>query len=67
MQEASTMGSAWEGEDNQYFVKQIEGFTHELETMAKKLFDAGEALDQQRANYVAQQDDNILKVQKLVN
>ena len=67
MQEASTMGSAWEGADNQAFVKQIQEFTHELEMMAKKLATAGQTLDKQRANYVAQQDDNIVKVQKLVN
>ena len=67
MQKASTMGAAWEGADNQAFVTQIEGFTDELKAMAEKLLTASEALDKQRANYVARQDDNIAQVQKLVN
>ncbi len=67
MQEASTMGAAWEGADNLAFVEQITGFTEELQMMAKKLALAGEAIDAQRANYVARQDANITQVKKLVN
>ena len=67
MQEANTMGSAWEGADNLAFVEQINGFTEELKTMAAKLSTASQALDKQRANYVARQDNNITQVKKLVN
>ena len=63
MQEANTMGSA----DNLAFVEQINGFTEELKAMAAKLSTASQALDKQRANYVARQDNNITQVKKLVN
>lgn len=67
MQEANTMGSAWEGADNLAFVEQINGFTEELKTMATKISNASQALDKQRANYIARQDNNITQVKKLVN
>ena len=67
LQEANTMGAAWEGADNLAFVDQINGFTEELKTMAQKLSVASQALDKQRANYVARQDNNITQVKKLVN
>lgn len=67
MQEASTMGTAWEGADNLAFVEQINGFTEELKMMATKLSNASQALDKQRANYVARQDHNITQVKKLAN
>ena len=67
LQEASTMGAAWEGEDNSAFVERITGFTDELKAMAQHLADASRALDQQRANYVARQDSNITAVNKLAN
>ncbi len=67
MQEANTMGTAWEGADNLAFVEQINGFTEELKQMATKLSNASQALDKQRANYVARQESNITQVKKLVN
>ncbi len=67
MQEASTMGTAWEGADNLAFVEQITGFTEELKTMAAKVSNASQALDKQRENYVSRQDSNITQVKKLVN
>lgn len=67
MQEAGTMGAAWEGADNLAFVEQINGFTEELKMMAEKLSTASQALDKQRANYVARQEDNITQVKKLQN
>ena len=67
MQEANTMGAAWDGADNLAFVEQINGFTEELKTMATKISTVSQALDQQRANYVARQNDNIAQVKKLVN
>lgn len=67
MQEANTMGTAWEGADNLAFVERINGFTAELKNMADKLSLASQALEKQRANYVARQDNNITQVNKLVN
>lgn len=67
LQEANTMGSAWEGADNLAFVEQINGFTDELKMMASKLSTASQALEKQRANYVARQDNNITQVKKLIN
>ena len=67
MEHARTMGAAWESAGNQAFVEQINGFSAELKEMADKLSLAGKTLDQQRANYVARQDDNITQVKKLEN
>ena len=67
MQEANTMGTAWDSADNLAFVEQINGFTEDLKTMALKIRTASEALDKQRANYVARQDNNITQVKKLAN
>ena len=67
MQEATTMGTAWEGADNLAFVEQITGFTEELKSMASKLSLASQALEKQRANYVTQQENNITEVKKLAN
>lgn len=67
LQQAGTMGAAWEGADNLTFVEQINGFAEELKSMASKLSTASQALEQQRANYVARQESNIAQVKKLVN
>ena len=67
MQEAQSMGAAYEGADNLAYVEQITGFTEELKMMADKLSVASQALEKQRANYVARQDANIEQVKKLVN
>lgn len=67
MQEANTMGTAWDGADNLAFVEQINGFTEDLKAMATKISTVSQALDQQRANYVGRQNDNIAQVKKLVN
>jgi len=67
MQEAGTMGTAWEGEDNVAFVNQITGFTEELEQMAAKLKTASEALKSQQTKYKTRQEDNIAQVKQLTN
>ena len=67
MQDAETMGSAWEGDDNRAFVEQIRGFCQKLEDMAKKLELAGTALKQQQENYAKRQQANIEQVKKLPN
>ena len=67
MQEATTMGTVWEGADNLAFVEQITGFTEELKAMAAKLSLASQALEKQKSNYVSQQENNITEVKKLAN
>jgi len=67
LQQARTMGDAWDGEDNIAFVTQIDGFCEELKQMADKLKSVGEALKQQQTNYAERQNDNIAQVKKLVN
>jgi len=67
LQTASTMGSAWEGADNQAYVEQINGFADDLKRMAEALAQESRNIEQQRANYVARQDDNITQVKKLQN
>ena len=67
LQEANTMGTAWEGADNLAFVEQINGFTEELKLMAAKLSLASQALAKQRENYMSRQDYNITQVKKLIN
>ena len=67
LQEAGTMGEAWEGEDNLAFVDQINGLLEELKSMAQKLMTGSEALHQQKTNYVQRQEANIAQVRKLSN
>ena len=67
MQEAGTMGAAWEGEDNLAFVNQITGFTDEMKMMADKLQTASDAMETQRKNYKNRQDANIAQVKQLTN
>jgi WXG100 family type VII secretion target len=67
MQAASTMGEAWEGEDNLAFVDQINGFNDDLKSMADKLLTASQTLETQRANYASIQDSNTVQVRKLTN
>lgn len=67
LQEASTMGTAWDGEDNLAFVNQINGCLDDLQAMANKLKVASEAMFKQHANYVNRQSENIAQAQKLTN
>lgn len=67
MQEAGTMGEAWEGADNLAFVEQISGFGEELKQMADKLGIASEALHKQKVNYATRQETNMTQVKKLTN
>ncbi len=67
MNEASTMGEAWQGEDNQAFVAQITGFSEELDAMAKKLESGAQTLTQQSSNYKLRQSAIISAVKTLAN
>lgn len=67
LQQASTMGEAWQGEDNAAFVEQITGFTQELKAMADKLQLTSDAMKQQQANYANTQEALMTNVKKLKN
>lgn len=67
MQQAETMGEAWQGADNLAYVEQINGFCDNLRAMSEKLQEAGDILLQQKTNYVNRQEDNIAQVKKLTN
>lgn len=67
LQNAQTMGAAWEGADNLAFVEQITGFTEELKYMAQRLAEDSKALDTMKSNYANRQNDNMTQVKKLQN
>lgn len=67
MSDATTMGEAWQGEDNIAFCNQIKGFTEELSQMAKKLKNGAETLRQQSTNYKQRQDAITSSVKNLAN
>ena len=67
MDKASTMGAAWDAEDNLAFVSQITGFCDEMKTMAGKLKQSSEILASQAKNYQTHLEDNISQVRKLKN
>ena len=67
LQEASNMGAAWEGADNQAFVQQITGMCNSLQKMAEKLAEASAALDKKKNNYKARLQANIDAIKKLAN
>ena len=64
---ASTMGTAWEGDDNAAFVAQISGLKDDLKLMASKLDEAGKSVRTQKEQYMNQQSQNIEVVKKLQN
>lgn len=67
MSDVTTMGAAWQGEDNQAFCSQISGFTEKLEQMAKKLEKSSETMKQQSTNYKTRQDTITSSVKNLAN
>lgn len=67
LQEANTMGSAWDGADNLAFVEQINGFTEELKAMADKVRTFAEIIEKEKQNYVGNQEHNIREVKKFAN
>jgi WXG100 family type VII secretion target len=68
MQVASTMGEAWDGEDNQAYVNQITTFSNNyLKVMADRLNQASGTLKSQSEQYSARQDANTSMATKLTN
>lgn len=64
---ASTMGDAWNAEDNLAYVEQINGFCDDLKNMAERLVTAATNLDQQATNYETVRDNNKTSVKQLAN
>ena len=67
IQQAQTMGTAWESEDNLAFVNQISGLCDDLKSMSDKLLSASEVLKQMQINYENRLNDNTAQVKKLSN
>lgn len=67
MEQAGTMGTAWQGDDNVAFVNQINGFCDDLKAMADKLSAGAASLQKQAENYQQRQESNIAAVKKLAN
>lgn len=67
MNNASTMGEAWQGEDNLAFVNQVSGFAEDLQNMAQKLQQGAEILMQQANNYTNRQESIISATKGLAN
>lgn len=67
MQNAETMGAAWDAPDNLAFVAQIQGLTDDLQMMSKKLQTDSEALKKMSETYQKRMEENITQVKKLSN
>lgn len=67
MENATQMGEAWKGTDNQTYVNQIKGFVEDLENMVKKLNQVSDTLEQQAQNYIKRQEANVENAQRLQN
>ena len=65
LQQAETMGEAWEGDDNLAYVEKIKGLPTRLNNMTEKLRTASATLNQQGTNYDERRTDNISQVSKL--
>ncbi|MCL1791729.1 MAG: WXG100 family type VII secretion target [Peptococcaceae bacterium] len=65
LDKATTMGSAWKGEDNAAFVERITECCTQLKTMVDKLKAAGETLCTQGGNYSGQRDSNTSQIKNL--
>ncbi|WP_462410819.1 WXG100 family type VII secretion target [Neobacillus sp. Marseille-QA0830] len=68
VQVATTMGEAWDGEDNQAYVNQISTFSENyLKVMVERLSQASGTLKTQSQQYAARQDANTSMATKLTN
>ena len=65
LQQAQTMGDAWQGQDNLAYVEKIKGITTRLSGMTEKLRNASQTLERQATNYIDRRTDNIQQVANL--
>lgn len=64
---ASTMGGAWDSDDNLSYVNQINGFCEELKAMTAHLQKSAQSLNQQAGNYETTRENNIAGSKQLAN
>lgn len=62
---ATSMGSAYQSEDNQVYVSHIEQFCAELKFMSDKLRDAASTLESQASDYDGQEQLNTQQASRL--
>lgn len=65
MQQADTMGEAWQSADNLAYVEKIHGITTRLNQMVAKLEQDRDTLNQQAQNYENQKNANIANIANL--
>ena len=65
LQQAGTMGEAWQGDDNLAYVEKINNLTTKLNQMVEKLRSASDTLTSQAQNYEDRRTDNINQVANL--
>ncbi|MBS7576545.1 MULTISPECIES: WXG100 family type VII secretion target [unclassified Enterococcus] len=67
LNQARTMGGAWQSSDNLAFVNQIEGFCEDLDKMKGRLDNASQVISRQAANYSQTIAHNIAQIKRLTN
>ncbi|MCH4168330.1 MAG: WXG100 family type VII secretion target [Streptococcaceae bacterium] len=67
MNQARTMGAAWQSQDNLAFVSQIEGFCEDLEKMKASLENVSQITMRQATNYSETIAHNIAQIKRLTN
>ena len=65
LQQAETMGEAWQADDNLAYVEKIKHLTTRLNQMVEKLKNSGDVLTKQAQNYEDRKNNNIAQVSKL--
>ena len=65
LQQASTMGEAYQSSDNEAFVQKINGVATKLNQMVEKLRSGRDNLNTQAKNYEDRRQDNINQVNNL--
>lgn len=65
--QARTMGNAWQSPDNLAFVTQIEGFCEDLDKMKARLENASQTTMRQATNYSETIAHNIAQIKRLTN
>lgn len=67
LNEAKSMGDAYNAPDNLVFVEQINGFCDDLKAMADKLIQMSEIINKERQNMLDRSDMNATQARKLTN
>ena len=65
LQQAGTMGEAWQGDDNLAYVEKINNLSTKLNQMVEKLRSSSDTLNSQAQNYDDRRSNNISQVANL--